>query len=255
MLGRNSCIIAFGLLLAVLSIQDVHRAWGVETQHDPSTLSVTGEGRVQLPPDKAIVNLSVETVGESLEEVQDENRKRMKRVMTRLEKLGIKDEHIQTSSLSVSPQYSPRPRRQANQSVVPHIPKIIGYTVSHALAIEVFDLSLVGRVVDRALQSGANQFSHINWTLQDNRPARLSALKSAAQKAREKASALAQALDVQLLQLLAVTEGGSTLVPQRSTRGRAMMSMAMDEAASVPVSPGELTVRASVTLMYEIGNP
>ncbi len=255
MLEINRLLIVFGLLLAVLSIQDVNRAWGVEAQHNPPTLSVTGEGRVQLAPDKAIVNLSVETAGESLEEVQDENRKRMKRVMTRLEELGIKSERVQTSSLSVSPQYSPRPRRQTNQPVVPQIPKIIGYTVSHALAIEVLDLPLVGRVVDSALQAGANQFSHISWTLQDNRPARLSALKGAAQKAREKASALARALDVQLLQLLVVTEGGSTLVPQRSMRGRAMMSMAMDDVASVPVASGELTVRASVTLMYEIGNP
>ena len=245
-----------GFTLVILSFLGIDRAWGDDARHDdPPTLTVSEEGRVQLAPDKAVVNLSVETAGESLEEVQDENRKRMKRVMSRLQKLGIKKERIQTSSLSITPQYPPRPRRQSNQPAIPEVPKIIGYTVSHSLAVEVLDLTIVGRVVDSALLAGANRFSHISWALQDDRPARLEALKSAAQKARAKAEVLAQALSVKLIQLLAVTEGGSSPIPQRSTRARAMMSMAMDDAGSVPVSPGELTIRASVTLMYEVGNP
>ncbi|MGB0910853.1 MAG: SIMPL domain-containing protein [Nitrospirales bacterium] len=244
-----------GIVLVALIMVGVDGALADEAQHDPPTLMVSEEGRVQLAPDKAIVNLSVETAGERLEEVQEDNRDRMGRVMVRLQKLGIKKEKIQTSSLSVTPRYPPRPRRQANQSTMPQIPKIIGYTVSHSLAVEVLDLTIVGRVVDSALKAGANRFSHIGWALRDNRPARMKALKSAAEKAREKAQTLARALNVQLIQLLAVTEGGTGPTPQRSTRGRAMMSMAMEDAGSVPVSPGELTVRASVTLMYEIGNP
>ncbi len=245
----------FSLMLVVLSILGMDKVCAEEGQHEPPSLMVSGEGRVELVPDKAIVNLSVETAGKNLEDVQDDNRKKMKRVMGRLEKLGIKKEHIQTSSLAVTPQYPPRPRRQSNPPAIPYIPKIIGYTVSHSLAVKVLDLEIVGRVVDGALQAGANRFSHISWTLQDNRPAKLKALKSAAQKAREKAKALAQALDVQLVQLLAVTEGVGERIPQRSTRGRAMMSMAMEDGGSVPVAAGELTIRATVTLMYEIGNP
>ena len=242
-----------GFILAALSVFGIDRVWGDEAHHDPPTLTVSEEGRVQLAPDKAVVSLSVETAGESLEEVQDENRERMNRVMTRLQKLGIKKERIQTSSLSVTPQYPPRPRRQSNQPAIPQIPKIIGYTVSNTLTVEVLELEIVGRVVDSALQAGANRFSHITWALQDSRPARLEALKNAAQRAREKAQTLARALNVQLTQLLAVTEGGMPSIPQRSTRGRPMMSMAMEDAGSVPVSPGELTVRAVVTLVYEIG--
>ncbi len=244
-----------GIVLAILCMVGIDGALADEVHHDPPTLMVSEEGRVQLAPDKAVVHLSVETAGESLEKVQEDNRERMEKVMTRLQKLGIKKEQIQTSSLTVTPQYPPRPRRQANQPIVPQVPKIIGYTVSHSLAVEVLDLTIVGRVVDSALKAGANRFSHIGWALQDNRPARIKALKSAAEKAREKAQTLARALNVQLIQLLAVTEGGTAPIPQRSTRGRAMMSMVMEDAGSVPVSPGELTVRASVSLMYEIGNP
>ena len=243
------------VLLTALSIMGVELVRAEEIHQDPPTLTVSEEGRVQLAPDKAVVHLSVETAGELLEDVQEENRERMKRVMTRLQKLGIKKERIQTSSLTVAPQYPPRSRRQTNQPALPQIPKIIGYTVNHSLAVEVLDLEIVGRVVDSTFKAGANRFSHITWALQDNRPARLESLRSAAQKAREKAQTLARALNVQLIELLAVTEGGMSPIPQRNTRGRAMMSMAMEDSGSVPVSPGELTIRASVMLTYKIGNP
>ncbi len=245
----------FSIILSTLCLLGIDKVWAGEDHHESPSLMVSGEGRVELAPDKAIVHLSVETAGDTLEDVQGDNRKRMKLVMGRLEKLGIKKEYIQTSSLAVTPQYPPRPRRQSSSPAIPYVPKIIGYRVSHSLAVEVLDLKIVGRVVDSALQAGANRFSHISWALQDNRPVKLKALKIAAQKAREKAKALAQALDVQLVQLLAVTEGVGERIPQRSTRGRAMMSMAMEDGGSVPVAAGELTIRATVTLMYEIGNP
>ncbi len=251
MLRYNRCLSSFSSLLFSLCFFGVSPSWGHEVPQEPPTLTVTEKGSIRLAPDKALVNLSVETAGVALEDVQEENRKRMSRVMGSLKKLGVKKEQIQTSSLTVTPQYPPRPRVQSNQSSGPYIPKIIGYTVSNALAVEVLNLDIVGRVVDSALESGANRFSHITWALRDERPARLKALKSAAQQARDKAKILANSLGVKLVKLLEVTEGGSP-VPQRRTRGRAMMSMAMEDAGSVPVSPGELTVRATVTLVYEI---
>ncbi len=249
--SRRELFICF--MLAGLCFLGNDRAQGEEAGQDPPSLTVSEEGRVQLSPDKAVVTLSVETAGASLEKVQEENNERMKRVMTLLQKLGIKKERIQTSSLSVTPQYPPRSRRQSHQPAIPQVPKIIGYTVNNTLTVEVLDLAIVGRAVDSALQAGANRFSHITWALRDNRPARLEALKSAAKKAREKAKTLAQTLNINLIRLLSVTESGMPSVPQRSRRGRAMMSMEMEDAGSVSVSPGELTVRASVTLVYEIG--
>ena len=240
-------------ILVSLCLLGNDRARGEDARQDSPILTVSEEGRMQLSPDKAVVTLAVETAGDSLEKVQEENNERMKKVMTRLQKLGIKKERIQTSSLSVTPQYPPRSRRQSSELPISQVPKIIGYTVNNTLTVEVLDLAIVGRVVDRALQAGANRFSHITWALRDNRPARLDALKNAAEKARNKAQTLAQALNVKLIRLLSVTEGGIPPIAQRSTRGRAMMSMAMEDAGSVFVSPGELTVRASVTLVYEIG--
>ena len=223
-----------------------------ENQPIPPTLTVAAEGKVRLPPDKALVSLAVETAGESLETVQDENRKKMRQILERLQQLGIEEKRIQTSSLNVTPHYPPRPRRQGSESSVPEVPKIIGYTVNHSLMVEVQDLDRIGRVVDAALKAGANRFSRITWALEDERPAQLEAIKVAAQGAREKAKTLAQALGVKLGRLLEATEGGARLVSPRHQLASTRMSMAMSEASEVPLSPGELAVQATVNLVFEI---
>ena len=78
-------------------------------------------------------------------------------------------------------------------------------------------------------------------------------LKVAAKKAREKANILAQALDVTLVRILEVTEGRTPVLPRRHNLGMARMSMAMSESSEVPLSPGELTIQATVNLVFEIG--
>jgi len=226
--------------------------WSDENHLLPPTLTVSAEGKVRVPPDKALVRLAVETAGESLETVQEQNRKRMRQILDRLQELGIEEKHMQTSSLNVIPHYPPRPRRQAGEPSLPEVPKIIGYTVNHSLMVEVHKLDSIGRVVDAALKAGANRFSQITWALKDERPAQIEALQVAAQEARGKAKALAQALGVKLVRLLEVTEGRAPVLPRRHQLATARMSMAMAEASEVPLSPGELAVHATVTLVFEI---
>ena len=250
---RTSGIICWVIGFAAILFWPV-ASWSEEDHQPPPTLTVSAEGKVHLPPDKALVGLAVETAGESLEKVQDENRKKMRQILDRLQKLGIEEKHIQTSSLQVTPHYPPRPRRQVNEPTVPVVPKIIGYTVNHSLTVEVHELDKIGRVVDAALKAGANRFSQITWALKDKRPAQLEALQVAAKKAREKATILAQSLEVTLVRILEVTEGRTPMLPRRPNLGMARMSMAMSESSEVPLSPGELTIQATVNLVFEIRN-
>lgn len=227
--------------------------WANGQQAEPATLSVSARGVVQLKPDTAIIRLAVETAGESLNNVQQENQSKMQQIIDRLLQFRIDPERIQTTSFSVTPRYAPKPRRQPGQPVVPQPPKIIGYTVTNSITVEVHELDTVGRVVDRALDAGANRFSGISWVLQDEHPARLRALKAAAIKAREKARTLAGSLDVNLVRLMTVNEGGHHVVyPKVRSLARANMAMAEATGGSVPLSPGELKVEAQVTLVFEI---
>lgn len=212
------------------------------------TLTVVATGSVTAPPDTAFVTLGMDTVGKSLTEAQRQNSAAIQKVMERLRELKIDKDRIQTAAFTVSPQYKPPPKRPSDASPAP--PEIVGYSISNTITIEVRDVEKVGTVIEEVLAAGANHFHGLRWALRDEQQARLNALKIAAGEAREKATALSQAVNVKLGRLTNVTEGSRVIAPMPRV-GRAM---AATEGAGgeVPISSGEMKVEATVTLIYEI---
>ena len=217
-----------------------------ETKPETSTLTVSETGTVTHTPDTAFVTFGLETAGKSLAEAQKRNSVVMSKVMDRLRDLQIDKERIQTSSVTVSPQYRPPPNRPAD--VPPTSPEIVGYVVSNMVTVEIRILDRVGAVIEEVLKAGANSFQGLHWGLRDEQSVRLSALKQAAAKAREKAAVLSEALQVKLARVLSIHEGGHMVRPTA-----AMARMAMESSTGdVPISPGELKIEATVTLVYEV---
>lgn len=237
-----------GGILVWLPVQ----GWAGENEQEQPLLTVSAEGRMNVPPDKGVLSFAVETVGEKLAKVQQENQERMARVLKECQQLKIEPKYIQTTSLNVIPEYPPPPRRSSGESFEQTIPRIIGYRVTHQVNVEVRNLDIVGQVVDRVLKVGANRFSGISWGLQDEQPHKLQVLQLAASKAQAKAEALAQSLKLKLVKILNVMEGGMSVVVPPSRYRMANMAMAMESGGDASVSAGELTVSGTVTLVYEI---
>lgn len=233
------------LLLVLLAFPVVTLAHD-ETKPETPTLTVSETVTVPHAPDTAFVTFGLETSGKSLTEAQKRNSATMGKVMDRLRDLQIDKERIQTSSFTVSPQYRPLPNRPAD--VPPPSPEIVGYVVSNMVTVEIRVLDRVGTVIEEVLKAGANNFQGLHWGVRDEQSVRLSALKQAAARAREKAAVLSEALHVKLVRVLSVNEGGHMVRPAAP-----MARMAMEAYVSdVPISPGELKIEAMVTLVYEI---
>ncbi len=228
--------------------------WAGDDEPDQPRLTVSAEGKMNVSPDKAVLSFAVETAGGKLAKVQEENRERMDRVMKECQRLNVEPKFIQTTSLNVTPEYPPRPRRSSGGSLEQTIPRIIGYRVVHQVNVEVRNLDNVGKVVDRVLKVGANRFSGITWGLQDQQPTKLTVLQLAASKAQAKADTLAQSLKLKLVKIMNVMEGGVSVVAPAVRYRMANAAMAMSESADASVSAGELTVRGTVTLEYEISS-
>ena len=234
------------VLMALLVVPVIVHAHD-ETAEKPS-ITVSGHGQIALAPDTAFVTLGMETVGKSVGEAQRQNRQVMNKVVERLRGLQIEQERIQTTSFTVSPQYKPPPKRTADAPSAP--PEIIAYIVSNNLTVEVRNLEKVGAVIEESLSAGANRFQALHWALRDEQRAKLSALKQAAVKAREKATALSESLQVKLIRLMSATED-SHLVRPLPKLARSMMLEGGSE--ETPVSAGEIKIDAIVTLNYEVG--
>jgi uncharacterized protein YggE len=230
------------MLLAAPTAAQAHD----ETKPETPTLTVSETGTVTHVPDTAFVTFGLDSPGKVLAEAQRRNSVTMSNVMDRLRDLQIDKDRIQTSSFTVSPHYRPQPKRSADAP--PASPEIVGYVVSNMVTVEIRALDKVGTVIEEVLKAGANNFHGLHWGLRDEQSVRLSALKQAAAKAREKAAVLSEVLHMRLVRVLSVSEGGHVVRPAAP-----MARMAMDVGAGeVPISPGEMKVEASVTLVYEI---
>jgi uncharacterized protein YggE len=247
----NSAEILSGALLGILLLLPVY-GWSGEDDQDSPRLTVSAEGKLDVPPDKAVLSFAVETVGEKLSEVQQENQERLAKVLEECRALNIPSQFIQTTSLNVIPEYPPPPRRPSDGSLEKSIPRIIGYRVVHQVNVEVRNLEVVGKVVDRVLKVGANRFSGISWGLQNEQPTKLEVLKQASLKAQAKAETLAEALNLKLVRMINVLEGEVSPAPREGRYRVASMAMAMDGGGEASVSAGEISIHGTVTLVYEI---
>jgi uncharacterized protein YggE len=244
----NASKILNGAVLGILLLLPLP-VWSGTHDEDLPRLTVSAEGTIDVPPDKAVLSFAVETVGEKLSDVQEENQERLAKVLEECRRFNIPSQFIQTTSLNVTPEYPPPPRRPSDGTLENSIPRIIGYRVVHHVNVEVRNLEVVGKVVDRVLQVGANRFSGIVWGLQNEQPTKLEVLRQASAKAQAKAEALAQALNLKLVRMINVSEGGVSPSPPE---GRYRMAMAMDSGGEASVSAGEISIRGTVTLVYEI---
>jgi uncharacterized protein YggE len=207
----------------------------------PAVISVTGEGRVEAPPDMATVSLGVQTDADTAAAAMAENSARLVAVIERLKAAGIEPRDIQTSGLSLGPRYD-----YSKQDGTP--PQVVGYTASNMVTVRVRALDTVGGVLDAVVADGANTLNGLGFGLADDRPLKDEARREAVADAAAKAALYAEAAGVKLGRVRSIAEAGGYMPP---------MPMAMEAAgyaksADVPVAPGELAITASVAVVYEI---
>lgn len=210
------------------------------TRPRPPTITVTGEALISAEPDQAQLDIGVVTQARTAPEASKENAERVARVLSEVKKILGKNDEVKTSGYSLTPAYR---YPQGGK------PEIVGYNASNTLRIKTMSLDLVGRLIDSAMQAGANNVNRLVFTLKDEQSAQLEALRAASLKARSKAEAIATALGLKIVKITAVTEGERMIQPivRQVTALRAEAA-----PAQTPVEPGTVDVRSTVSMTVEV---
>jgi uncharacterized protein YggE len=205
----------------------------------PPVLVVNGNSEVLAQPDEAVVRLGIVKQANVAEAAQQQANQVAQEILKAIAGVGVMSKDIQTSRLVLSPVYNGRDAER----------RIVSYNATNTVSVRVDNLGIVGSVIDAGLKAGANQLEGVQFRLKNDLPSREQALREAVQEARGKAQAMADALHVNLAEVLEATEGGVTVSP----RVQAFQAVAgAGPATPTPVSPGEIEVRANVTLRYRI---
>jgi uncharacterized protein YggE len=211
--------------------------------HGPR-VTVTGEGHVSAVPDLASLDVAVVTTAADPAAALSENAARMRTTEAAFKAAGIAERDIATSGFSVTPQYaSDDGRAPAHRP-----PRITGYTVRNEVTIKVRDLGKLGSVMSAAVGQGANSVGSLAFSLADPQHVVDQARQKAVEDARHRATLYAEALGLKLGPLVALTDrGGGVPRPVPMFAARAMAA-----PPTVPISPGEREVSASVTAVWRL---
>ena len=201
-------------------------------------INVSGEGKVKVAPDQALISISIETKGTKAEEVKRENDKKMDAILKFIKKSNIAPEDFQTQRISLNPNYD-------------YEKKKYNYIATQSVQILLKDLSKYDTLMEGLVNEGINRIDNVEFKsskmLQLQSDARKLAIKEAKAKAEDFVSVLGQKVG----KAIVISDNSQSYIPQ--PRMYAMKSMSMDKAESAPretLAIGEIEIIANVSVSF-----
>ncbi len=198
-------------------------------------VTVTGQGMITVAPDTALIRIGVTSQAKTAREASAINAKQMTKVLTTVEQSGIDKKDIETSRLSLQPQYDSKDGTT----------RLLGFQVTNQITVRIHDIGNLPTILDRAISAGANEMSGIEFEVSQQSKLLDQARGDAVADAQRKATLYAKAAGAKLGKVVAITEQGASPPPRPLQAMRA-------SAAGIPVAPGEQRLHATVTVTWEL---
>jgi uncharacterized protein YggE len=260
---KRRLVIGTGVVLGCILVHPAAWAQEADGHAFPPQIRVTGDASIKASPDRATLDVGVVTEATTAQAAAAQNARRVEAVIAALRAVlssapGVSapagsggastagpstssETQITTINYSLDPVYN-RPKPGGN-------PVIVRYSAANVVRVTTDELALVGRLIDGAMEAGANRIDRLAFTLQDEQPLMTKALQQAAARAKAKAEAIAAALGVKIIRVLQVEENGPAVRPVET-----MLRLAPAAESVTPVEPGTVDVNTTVTLTVEVGN-
>jgi uncharacterized protein len=204
---------------------------------------VTGEGKVTVVPDVAILNVGVEAQADTVAQAQDEAATAMDAIKSELASRNVEDKDIQTQYFSIYPVRSYVPDTGEE--------KLTGYRVTNMLAVKVRKVEDTGAIIDAVASAGGNfiRIDSISFTVDNPVPYQEEAREKALEDARDKAEQIADKADLKL--------GDATYINETSNYYPYPVPVSYEMAVPMmgggtSISPGEATITVLMQVAYDI---
>jgi uncharacterized protein YggE len=201
---------------------------------------VAGEAVLKRAPDRAFVDVAVQTRSQNPKEASTANAKTMMAVQAKLKSLGLAPDAIRTQAYQLTPEYDWVNGKQVSR----------GYSVTNSIEVRVDNLDRLPEVIDMAVTAGATTAGAIRFDLRDRTAVEREALKSAVADARARAEAAASGAGLTVGRVLTIREEGRGEMPPPIPMYAAVREA--KDVISTPIAAGEIEIRATVTLTAEV---
>lgn len=198
-------------------------------------MTVVGIGEVSVKPNIVKIQFNVITKHEQINKAQQENSYQMNQVIQSLVQFGIHQDNIQTTSFEVRPVYDYVDGKEIFR----------GYEVINTITVRTDQLDQVGRIIEIAIQNGANQIFNLELALEQSQIFERQALHKALEDAHGKAQAIAQQMHLNLDPIPIKIEEDI----EERLFSYAKTSFAEFDS-STPVEPGLIQIQAKVRVNF-----
>lgn len=237
----KSMLLALAISAAALPTAALAQTAQVMVPMTGTRLDISATGEVSRVPDIAIISAGVVTRQPTATVAIQQNTTRMERVLAALKAAGVAERDIQTSSISLNPEY----RYTEGQA-----PRLAGYTASNQVSIRFRDIRNTGKILDALVAEGANQINGPSLTIDKPDEALDEARTKALAAGRARADFYARALGRRVVRLISVSEGGGNYpVPPMPVM---MEARAANQAADTSIVPGEQKLQVSLSMVFEV---
>lgn len=220
------------LVLTLVSLAATTAAAQTDTARNPiATINASGEGKREVAPDKATIILGVETRSKTPAAAASANADKMTNIRNALTRGGVPAKDISTARYSLQFEQG---RTAADTQ----------YVATNMITVVTQKLDQVGMLIDLGLGAGANNINSLFYDLTNRTAAEAGALGDAVADAKRQAEIMAKAAGGSLGALIELGTSSPRYQPYAADVAYRMVAAT---AAPTPVSPGNVTIGASVT--------
>jgi uncharacterized protein YggE len=188
-------------------------------------ITALGHGKVEGTPDVMSISLGVQTSGPTAQAALADNATRSQNLVALLKRNGVADKDLQTTDLSVYPNFDSRGQ------------KITGYTVSNTVTAKLRKIASAGPLIDAAsfVVGDAIRLNGITFSIDDTSALVAQARADAVKQALAQGKQLATAAGVGLGKIESIDEtpgqDTTTVTPNAPLDAKAAQSIAIEQGS------------------------
>lgn len=205
-------------------------------------LNVSGKGDIMIEPDLAFASITVETKALTAAEAAKQNASKTQAVLDAIKAIIGKEDKVTTRGYNLNPYHEYNNTTKKSE--------LKGYTVTNSLNVETKMLKKLGEIIDKSIAAGANNVGSVSFSASKKDSVRKDALAKAVKDARSTAEVVAGAAGVKIVRILSISP--SYHYPSPIRRNFKVANTMAAESIPTPIEAGELTVSASVNIVFKI---
>ena len=210
------------------------------------TVNVIGTATKSVEPDTLIIEFGVETVAGTAKQALEQNSEKLSSAINSLKTIGISSDELSTSRLNIYPVY------QSHEDLLSgrYVQEIVGFRASNILAVESDQLSDAAKIIDLAIDNGANRVDFVSFTVS---PPKLKSVKEslieeAVLDAKAKAKIAIKPLNQKIVGVSSVIVNDSGYSPTPMLQRTEMF------AGSAPIYSSDQDISVNVNVIFLIAD-